>query len=73
MLHQRGFVTAQKCQKFQQFSAVTNFSVEIFKEQILFSYIPLNVIPAEAGIQSENADLDPRDYPRMTNGGYIYE
>jgi hypothetical protein len=30
----------------------------------IFSY----VIPAEAGIQSENADLDPRDYPRMTEG-----
>jgi hypothetical protein len=29
-----------------------------------FSY----VIPAKAGIQSENSDLDPRDYPRMTNG-----
>jgi hypothetical protein len=25
-----------------------------------------SVIPAEAGIQSENSDLDPRDYPRMT-------
>jgi arginyl-tRNA synthetase len=26
-----------------------------------------SVIPAKAGIQSENADLDPRDYTRMTD------